>query len=225
MLCFVACATVAARSVQSTTSVRVEDRNGDGRPDVWMRFDDQGHRIEVDIDSNFDGHPDIQEYYQRDTLVRREVDRDFNGQTDLVEEFDLETGDRARSVVDVDNDGTADLLVLFRKGEPVFSKYMPSSSGLLKKDRADRRDTSTVRSQSDRLVPLDDPFRNDLSLSQLRVVPYRGGIVGLSTSGGLPASPADLTASLTRTSLASLAFAPAASPHFSTSGPRAPPIF
>lgn len=222
-LCVLACATVAVHAVYLTAGgTRVEDRNGDGRPDVWLRYDSHGERTEVDIDTNFDGRPDVQEYYQHDTLVRREIDRDFNGQTDLIEEFDVETGDHARSVVDVDNDGTADLLVLFRRGEPVFSKYVDSASVFPKKDRgvAGRR---SVAPRGDRLAPLDDPFRADPSLSQLRIIPI-SNVAGLSTSGGLPASPTDLSASMTQTPHALPGIDSAASPHFPSSAPRAPPL-
>src|SRR5215467_13299524 len=122
LLCAVFCAALAAIEVWPARRVRTADQNGDGRPDVWRRYDARGRLTEVDVDSNFDGSPDIAEYYDRGVLVRRETDRNFNGQADLIEEFDAETHSRTRSVVDVDYDGTADLLVLFRNGEAVFAK-------------------------------------------------------------------------------------------------------
>ena len=53
--------------------------------------------------------------------MRRDSDRDFNDRVDLVQEFDPTTHEHVRTVVDVDSDGTADLLVLFQDGRPVFS--------------------------------------------------------------------------------------------------------
>src|SRR6202035_769290 len=89
LLCVVACATVATVEVwPAARHLRTEDHNGDGRPDIWRRYDNRGQLTEVDVDSNFDGSPDIEEYYERGILVRRESDRNFNGQADLVEEFD-----------------------------------------------------------------------------------------------------------------------------------------
>src|SRR5476651_100432 len=120
ILCAVACAAAVAVWLRSPAgSVRTEDQNGDGRPDIWRVYDRQGQLSEVTVDTNFDGRSDVHEYYERSALVRRESDRDFNGRVDLVEEFEPTTHEHVRSVVDVDFDGTADLLVLFQGGQPV----------------------------------------------------------------------------------------------------------
>src|SRR5262249_4650002 len=122
IFCVASCATVAIVGVWPARRVRTADNNGDGRPDVWRLYDGKGQLTEVDVDSNFDGHTDIQEYYEQGVLVRRESDRNFNGQSDLVEEFDAKTHHLTRSVIDLDYDGTADLLVLFPDGHPAFSR-------------------------------------------------------------------------------------------------------
>ena len=62
---------------------------------------------------------------EQGALVRRESDRDFNNQIDLIEDFDTATGDRSRSVADLDSDGRADRLVLFRGADAVFVKSLP----------------------------------------------------------------------------------------------------
>src|ERR1700729_2648150 len=103
--------------------IRTEDHNGDGRPDVWRAYDRNGQLFEVAVDTNFDGRSDVHEYYERGTLVRRESDRDFNDRVDLIEEFDPATREQLRSLEDVDDDGIADLLVLFQGGQPVFRKW------------------------------------------------------------------------------------------------------
>src|SRR4029077_17049201 len=124
VLCTVPCAAVAAVWQQPATGyVVTEDHNGDGRPDVWRVYDRQRQLSEVSVDTNFDGRSDVHEYYERGALVGRESDRDFNDRVDLIEEFDSTTRDRVRSVVDVDYDGVADLLVLFQRGQPVFTKW------------------------------------------------------------------------------------------------------
>lgn len=179
LLCVVASATVAAVEVwPAAQRFRTQDRNGDGRPDVWRHYDDKGVLTDVAVDSNFDGRADIQEYYERGALVRRESDRNFNGQADLIEEFDADTHNETRSVVDVDYDGTADLLVLFRDGRPVFSKRAcPKSSQISTPRRPTGRET---------LAPLSDPFESDLTIRANHVTPGAEVSVGLSTSGGLP---------------------------------------
>jgi hypothetical protein len=184
LLCVVACATVAAVEVwPAARHVWTEDQNGDGRPDLWRSYDSRGQLIEVDVDSNFDGSPDIEEYYERGALVRRESDRNFNGQADLVEQFDAETHGQIRSVVDIDYDGTADLLVLFRDGQPVFSERAWS----LKSSGIPTASSPVVHQDGvSRLAQLIDPFESETTVREVHAASDTDGCVGLSTSGGLP---------------------------------------
>src|ERR1700757_1203811 len=98
LLCVLGCALTAALSLRPVArGIRTADRNGDGRPDLWRIYDSHGQLAEVDVDSNFDGSPDVHELYERGSLIRRESDRNFNGFTDLIEEFDVETHSQTRS--------------------------------------------------------------------------------------------------------------------------------
>src|SRR6516162_8946961 len=183
------CTTVAAslwsagypHSVVNVQSVRTDDRNGDGRPDVWRTYDREGLVIEQAIDSNFDGRSDVHEYYVRGALVHRESDRNFDDRVDLVEDFDATTHEHVRSVVDSDFDGTADLLVLFQAGRPVFSKWAPSA-------QTTARDPIVARPGSRDLAPLTDPFTSDLTF---RSTPRSEEAPdSVWTAVGLPAWPA-----------------------------------
>jgi hypothetical protein len=139
-----------AASGRPTARVRLqtEDTNHDGRPDVWRQYDDRGLLTHVAIDSNFDGVPDREEDYDHGALVRRETDRNFDRRTDLVEEFDRVTSERVRTIVDVDYDGAADLLVLFQNGQPVHSEWTRSGpSGHAGPPRSEGQ-----------LAALEDPF-------------------------------------------------------------------
>src|SRR5262249_1576516 len=182
-----ACTTAAVLTLpKSAQYVRAEDRNGDGRPDEWRRYDQAGPLAQVSVDSNFDGRSDIEEYYDSEgVLIRRESDRNFNGQVDLIEEFDPTTRQHAESVVDIDYDGRADLLVLFRDGRPVFSKRAPEPASRVA-DLGPLAQLADIESRdSDPLVPLSDPFQSDTAVRGVRTT-ARGGSVGLATSGGLP---------------------------------------
>jgi hypothetical protein len=229
VLCVVASATVAAVATwPHAPDVRTEDRNGDGRPDVWRQYDDQGQPTEVGIDTNFDGRSDIQEYYEHGTLVRRESDRNFDDRVDLVEEFDTTTHEHIRSIVDVDYDGSADLLVLFQDGRPVFSKQVSSLT-------VNPRQTGNIvpqysqlvrrRGDLDRLAPLTDPFRVDTSIGGTQQASSRPDSVGLSTSGGLPescihaVSPVAPSARFVARDVQAGALA-----HLSVPSPRGPPL-
>src|SRR5262249_15309548 len=173
---------VAIVGVWPARRVRTADNNGDGRPDVWRLYDGKGQLTEVDVDSNFDGHTDIQEYYEQGVLVRRESDRNFNGQSDLVEEFDAKTHHLTRSVIDLDYDGTADLLVLFRDGQPVFSRR----AAPLPVRTANRDLPAAHHGDVSGLTRLTDPFESEIAVRAVHMVATDEGCVGLSTSGGLP---------------------------------------
>jgi hypothetical protein len=225
-LCALACAAAAAVSLRLPTGdLRVQDKNGDGRPDTWRLYDRQGRLSEVTVDTNFDGRPDVHEFYRHGALVRRESDRNFNDLVDLVQEFDPATRQHTRSVVDVDFDGTADLLVLFRDGQPVFSKWSRPAP------RPARANAALYASASARaahgfpsLMTLEDPFSRDLSVSATHGLASSGDFVGLSTSGGLPASVRDVVSPLAPSSFVSTArISHASSATIVPYSPRGPP--
>jgi hypothetical protein len=181
--------------------LRVDDRNGDGAPDVWRLYDSNGQLSEVDVDTNFDGQPDVQEYYEQGALIRRESDRDFDSRIDVVEEFDPTTHEHVRSIFDVDRDGAADLLVLFRGNQRVLTKWAirPISSA--------SRSHSVDRTHSWQRIPgnagltaLRDPFVADLALRAVRPFTGLDDFLGVSTSGGLPTCRRDVVSGITSTS-------------------------
>lgn len=223
-LCALACAAAAAVSLRlPTADLRVQDKNGDGRPDIWRLYDRQGRLSEVTVDTNFDGRPDVHEYYRRGALVRRESDRNFNDRVDLVQEFDPATRQHTRSVVDVDFDGTADLLVLFRDGQPVgltWSRPAPRATGA----NAALFASASARAAHGPLAPLEDPFSRGLSVASTRGLASSGDSVGLSTSGGLPASISDVVCPLAPSSFVSVArVSHASSTTVVPYSPRGPP--
>jgi len=219
LLYLTSCVTLAGVGLSRIAGhVRPLDENGDGRPDVWQGFDAHGQITEVDIDSNFDGRPDILEYYQRGALVRRESDRNFNGQADLVEEFDADTHERTRSVIDIDFDGTADLLVLFHDGRPVFSKRT-SANGLSLAHQA------TTAKRRSHLVPLTDPFEADATFRGGHVLVDNEDCVGLFTSDALPVpSIAAVGGLVPSASIAGITRYPGAQSRLLPRSPRAPPL-
>jgi hypothetical protein len=231
LFCVVACATVAAVAVSpDARRVRTEDRNRDGRPDAWRHYDQSGRLTEVALDSNFDGRSDVAEYYDsRGAIVRRESDRNFNGQVDLVEEFEPTTHEHTRSVIDVDYDGSADILVLFRDGQPVFSRQArPATVDVGQRRQSAAHSSQLVRDENgDSLAPLLDPFQSDTAVRGASFTPPdSSGYVGLSTSGGLPRRSAGTASPAFSTSPRPLAsdLAPHSSVPLSPRSPRGPPL-
>jgi hypothetical protein len=229
ILCVIGCVAAAMASPWSHAGfIRTEDQNGDGRPDIWRTYDVQGRLAEVAVDTNFDGRSDVREYYERSALIRRESDRDFNGRVDLVQEFEPNTHEPLRSVVDVDFDGTADLLVLFQDGRPVFSRRAQHIAAAGPAGSSGARAAPLPRTADDQLAAFDDPFRIEFSLRAVRNPVGSGDWVGLSTSGGLPSSCTDATGPITSPSplSGSSAYCPSSAnvlPH-SPRGPPASPL-
>jgi hypothetical protein len=185
-LCILACAAVAVswRTTGLGTvrrDVRTDDKNRDGRPDIWRVYDPQGRLSAMAVDTNFDGRSDVHEYYERGSLVRRESDRDFNDRVDLVQEFDAGTTEAIRSVSDVDFDGVADLLVLFHRGRPVYSQWRHAGAPAVPATPTTAAPRSYRGTADRQLVPLDDPFRTD------RIVRTAGSGRSFNDAVSLPA--------------------------------------
>jgi len=176
--------------------IRTADQHGDGRPGITRTYDRQGQLAQLAVDANLDGRADVEEYYDRGVLVRRESDRDFNSRVDLVEEFDPATGENARSVVDVDFDGTADLLLLFQGGRAVFSKWVQLAAPAVASTETAAQTSAPPRTADGHLAPLEDPFRGDLSVRAFHGTADPDDSIGLSTSGGLPASSGNVAGPL-----------------------------
>ena len=180
LLSVLSCVTLAAVEIWPTAAaVKTVDQNRDGRPDRWTRFDARGQVTHVAVDTNFDGRPDVEEYYERGILVRRESDRNFNGQADLIEEFDAETHGQTRTIVDVDFDGTADLLVLFRDGRPIYSKRTSAKN-------SERARPVSRRDDPNHLAALTDPFAADLAVRAVRAQPDDRACVPLFSLSNCP---------------------------------------
>jgi len=148
-------------------SARTEDLNRDGRPDVWRAYGRDGRIARVTVDTNFDGRSDVEELYENGILVRRQTDRNFDDQIDLVQDFDPATRQIVRSLSDVNADGVADLLVLFQNGTPVFSKWMSAGAS----DRLPEMLVAQAAAQPSNqpLSTLHDPFSGDLAFKAVRV--------------------------------------------------------
>jgi hypothetical protein len=136
----------------------------------------------VGIDNNRDGRSDVEEYYGVDGgLVRRDSDRNFNGQIDLVEEFDAATHEEQRSIADIDDDGLADLLVLFQGGRAVFVEHAQPGTGQSARPIEPPVGTSSLH-------PLDDPFQGDVAMRGQAPLEPAQATLGVVPSAGLPAS-------------------------------------
>lgn len=147
--------------------VRTEDWNRDGRPDVWRFYTPDARLTRVVVDSNFDGRSDEDEQYVNGARVRRTVDRNFDDRVDLSEDFDSATHDASRQVIDVDFDGTADVLILRQSDQPVFEKWADRSGAAETAHPSSPTASDPERGATAALVTFADPFRADEAVRAL----------------------------------------------------------
>jgi hypothetical protein len=206
-----------------TGRASTEDRNHDGRPDVWRSYDADGQLVSIALDTNFDGRSDVNEFYDNGALIRREIDRDFNNQVDLVQEFDPATRQIVRSITDIDADGVADVLLLFQDGRPVYSKWAHRRALADPATFPSAESTVTVATGQALLVSLSDPFSGDLAVKAARTPAPTRDTFAVSPVSGLPQRPQPAAllaaASCAETFDGSAVSAPATGP----ASPRGPP--
>jgi hypothetical protein len=187
VICALACATSPILQILPFAfSIRAEDRDGDGRPDIWRLYDDRGALVEVDIDTNRDGAADVKEHYHHGILTRRESDRDFNGQIDLVEDFSDGSRGDVRVLMDVDYDGAADQLVVFHNGRRVLVKEVAGGTAAAGRRVGRSAVVRRGRQGSTTLVALSNPFRDDTTVAGT-TWSEPDSWVPVSTSRALPA--------------------------------------
>lgn len=168
LLCTLACAVAPVVSAVGPSRPRSDDRV------VWRSYDAHSQVVEIDLDTNADGRPDVEEYFSHGALLRRDSDRNFDGRVDLIEEFDAVTRQKVRSLVDDDYDGVADRLLLFRNGAIVFSER-----------RTARPIAPAQAPRGNRIAALLDPFSADTTFrTHLPLAPSQPW-VGVSGSVGL----------------------------------------
>jgi hypothetical protein len=199
--------------------VQTDDTNSDGRPDVWKYYDDRGSLIRVEVDTNFDGRVDVEETLVDGHLIARHTDRNFDGRVDRIDEFDVATGELRTATVDVDFDGRADLQVHFDGGRPIATRWAPT----VDEDARVESITPTATAAANApLQALANPFSSGLRVRSH--VPRPGSLFVEATDAGFPVAVNRLITPTQDPSGAATGprSAGAASPSLSA-GSRAPP--
>jgi hypothetical protein len=178
----------------------------------WRRYDARAGLIERQLDTNGDGRPDVTEYYRDGALLRRDSDRDFNGVTDLVEDFDAATAQPVRSIIDEDYDGIADVLVLFRDSKAVVVERAPASHA------------RAVERRGSGLVSLRNPFATRRAIDAPVAASHPDAWIGGPGPEGLSVPIAAVSAPATSRAAPAPVFRVDSSAVRSLRSPRGPPL-
>src|SRR3989338_8228935 len=78
---------ISTVSICFAEETKTEDKNNDGKPDMWIYYDENKRPVKIENDRNFDGRPDMYSYYQYSQRIKLEIDSDYDGKLDQVNEY------------------------------------------------------------------------------------------------------------------------------------------
>jgi len=105
-----------------------EDRNGDGRPDEWLRYKN-GRISQIDADDNFDGKVDRWATYSNDFDSVVKQDSNFDGKPDI--KWVYVRGVLSQVRRDLDFNGVFDGITQCKNGQPFIEEIRPNSANVV----------------------------------------------------------------------------------------------
>jgi len=93
------------------SKVDTKDRNSDGKPDIWIYYNEKGEHIKSEADRNFDGKVDYTRYLAKVKIDREEGDIDFDGAIDTWVYYS--DGMKVRGERDTNRDGKPDIFIYY----------------------------------------------------------------------------------------------------------------
>ena len=106
------------------------DTTGDGAFDLRILLAEDGHPLREEFDTNADGKADVLKHYERDEVVREQLDADYDGR---FEQTSLQrAGVRILVETDLDGDGFAEIAVDYEAGRKLrqFEGRRPDGGSL-----------------------------------------------------------------------------------------------
>jgi antitoxin component YwqK of YwqJK toxin-antitoxin module len=94
---------------------RERDLNSDGRIDVWEFNDAEGNPEKQVLDLDFDGKADVNHYFEKGQLVRKEMSFGFDGKPSITATY--EAGKLTLKEKDDNGDGKVDAWEYWENGE------------------------------------------------------------------------------------------------------------
>jgi len=99
---------------KGTGPVEEEDRNKDGKTDIWRYFE-EGKLTRSEVDRDLNGKADFWAYYKDGKTERQEIDTNSDGKPDGFAYF--EQGVKVRQEIDSNYDGRADGRFYYKMGK------------------------------------------------------------------------------------------------------------
>jgi hypothetical protein len=97
--------------------IKKEDKNNDGKPDMWLYYDDNNRPVKIESDRDYDGKLDFWITYGEKGQRKTEIDLNFDGRADMYTYYQY--GQRVKLEIDTDYDGKFDQISEYRDGKTV----------------------------------------------------------------------------------------------------------
>jgi hypothetical protein len=109
--------------------IKKEDKNKDGKPDVWVYYDDNKRPVKIESDRNYDGKLDLWVSYGEKGQRRTEIDLNFDGRPDMYSYY--QDGQRVKLEIDIDYDGKLDQVNEYNKDGRLMKMQKANKNGKL----------------------------------------------------------------------------------------------
>jgi len=95
----------------SSLKVETKDKNNDGKPDVWLYYNDKKEHVKSGADKNYDNKVDYVRYLSNNKPVKEEGDLNFDGVSDIWVYY--ENGKKAKAERDTNFDTKPDIFIYY----------------------------------------------------------------------------------------------------------------
>jgi hypothetical protein len=109
--------------------IKKEDKNNDGKPDMWIYYNDNKKPVKIESDGNYDGKPDLWISYGEKGQRRTEIDLNFDGRPDMYSYYLY--GQRVKLEIDIDYDGKLDQVNEYYNNSKLIKMQKTNKDGKL----------------------------------------------------------------------------------------------
>jgi len=106
---------ISTVSICFAEEAKTEDKNNDGRPDMWIYYDNNQRPVKIESDRNYDGKLDLWISYGEKGRRKTEIDMNFDGRPDMYSYYQY--GQRVKLEMDINYDGKLDQISDYRDGK------------------------------------------------------------------------------------------------------------
>lgn len=109
--------------------IKKEDKNNDGKPDMWTYYDDNKRPVRIESDRNYDAKLDLWIFYGEKGQRQTQIDLNFDDRPDMYSYYKY--GQRVKLEIDIDYDGKLDQVNEYRDDGRLIKMQKANKDGKL----------------------------------------------------------------------------------------------